>query len=272
MNKIYQGDNLQILPTLEKNNIDLIYIDPPFNTGKKQKIHNKEYNDNFENFEDFLLPRIEICLPLLKETGCLFVHLNYREVHYIKIALDKFLGRDHFINELIWCWDFGFRPKKKWPIKHDTILWYVKDPDNYTFNYEEMDRLPYMAPGLAGKEKVTRGKTPTDCWWNNQLVNKDPSVDTSLVGDVFWNTIVSTTGSERVGYPTQKPLGILNRIIKVHSNPGDTILDFFAGSGTTGISAALNNRNFILIDENPDAIEIIKKRLDTINCPYIINI
>jgi site-specific DNA-methyltransferase (adenine-specific) len=177
---------------------------------------------------------------VLKKNGSLFLHLDYREVHYIKIELDKIFGRECFMNEIIWAYDYGGRSKRKWSSKHDTILWYVKDPKNYTFNFDQIDRIPYMAPGLVGKEKAARGKTPTDCWWN---------------------TIVPTQGEERTGYPTQKPLGIINRIVHVHSNPGDTLLDFFAGSGSLGASAYQHNRNCILIDMNPQAIEIMTKRL-----------
>jgi site-specific DNA-methyltransferase (adenine-specific) len=144
------------------------------------------------------------------------------------------------MNDIVWAYDYGGRSKTRWSRKHDNILWYAKNPNDYIFNYEEMDRIPYMAPGLVGKEKAAKGKTPTDVWWH---------------------TIVPTNGKERTGYPTQKPLGILERIVKVHSNPGDTIIDFFAGSGTTGEAAAKNEREFVLVDSNPQAIEVMKKRL-----------
>jgi site-specific DNA-methyltransferase (adenine-specific) len=198
------------------------------------------YDDSFDDFLGFLLPRIEAALPLLTDDGSLMVHLDYREVHYAKVALDKLLGRDHFINEIIWAYDFGGRSKTFWSRKHDTILWYVKDPKNYVFNYDEIDRIPYLAPSLVGDEKAARGKTPTD---------------------VHWHTIVPTNGKERLNYPTQKPLGLLNRFIKVHSKPGDTVLDFFAGSGTTGQAAANNGREFILIDSSQDAMDVMTKRL-----------
>ena len=156
------------------------------------------------------------------------------------MLLDEVFGRDSFINEIVWAYDYGARSKSRWPAKHDNILWYAKDPDDYTFNYEDVDRIPYMAPGLVSPEKAARGKTPTDVWWH---------------------TIVPTNGKEKTGYPTQKPLGIMERIVRVHSNPGDVVLDFFAGSGTTGEAAAKLGRDFILVDNNPEAIRVMEKRL-----------
>jgi site-specific DNA-methyltransferase (adenine-specific) len=264
--RIVQGDNLQVLGTLPRELARLIYIDPPFNTGHRQsrdrmrvrateagarkgfagrryevdRIDSPVYEDEFDDYIPFLMSRIEAALPCLTTDGSLFVHLDYREVHYVKVALDRLLGRDHFRNEIIWAYDFGGRPKRWWPAKHDTILWYVRDPKNYVFQFDEMDRIPYMAPGLVGKEKAARGKTPTDVWWH---------------------TIVPTNGKEKTGYPTQKPLGVLERIVKVHSEPGDTVLDFFAGSGTTGEAAARHGRGFVLVDEHPDAIEVMRTRL-----------
>ena len=266
MKRIVQGDNLQVLATLPREHARLIYIDPPFNTGRKQsrqrmqvraaedgerkgfagrrydveRIDSPAYEDEYDEYVPFLLSRIEAALPCLTADGSLFVHLDYREVHYVKVALDRLFGRDCFRNEIIWAYDFGGRPKRWWPAKHDTLLWYVRDPKNYVFEFEEMDRIPYMAPGLVGKEKAARGKTPTDVWWH---------------------TIVPTNGKEKTGYPTQKPLGVLERIIKVHSESGDTVLDFFAGSGTTGEAAARLGRGFVLVDEHPEAIEIMRKRL-----------
>ncbi len=264
--KILEGDNLSLLGTLPREFARLIYIDPPFNTGRTQarermrvkasadgervgfggrryeleRIESPTYEDDFDDYIAFLITRIEASLPCLKPDGSLFVHLDYREAHYAKVALDRLLGRDRFRNEIIWAYDFGGRPKRWWPAKHDTIFWYVLDPQRYVFQFDEMDRIPYMAPGLVGKEKAARGKTPTDVWWH---------------------TIVPTTGKEKTGYPTQKPLGVLERIIKVHTEPGDTVLDFFAGSGTTGEAAARHDRGFVLIDENPEAIEVMSKRL-----------
>jgi len=198
------------------------------------------YADAFDDFMAFLIPRLEEAHRILKPKGSFFLHIDFREVHYCKVALDQIFGRECFQNEIIWAYDYGGRSKSKWSAKHDNILWYTRDPKRFTFNFDEMDRIPYMAPGLVGKEKAARGKTPTDVWWH---------------------TIVSPNGKEKNGYSTQKPLGVLDRIIKVHSNPGDLVLDFFAGSGTTGESAARNGREFLLVDENPEATQVMAKRL-----------
>ena len=265
MNIVYHGDNLPILKTLSDNTADLIYIDPPFNTGKIQgmdrikilesdkgdrvgfnnksyqsiAISSYQYRDMFDSYVDWLMERISESYRLLKANGSMFVHLDYREVHYVKVAMDLLFGRYNMMNEIIWSYDYGGRGKRTWPKKHDNILWYVKDVNNYTFNYDAIDRLPYMAPELVTAEKRERGKIPTDVWWN---------------------TIVPTNGKERTGYPSQKPLGIIDRIIKVHSNTGDIVLDFFAGSGTIGESANKYGRKFILIDENEQAIQVMKQR------------
>ena len=179
---------------------------------------------------------------MVKADGSLYFHIDYREAHYCKVLLDGIFGRQQFMNEIVWAYDYGARSKKRWSTKHDTLFWYTKNANSYTFQFEEMDRIPYMAPGLVGKEKAARGKTPTDVWWH---------------------TIVPTNGKERVGYPTQKPLGVLERILKVHTKPGDRILDFFAGSGTTGAAAQKLDRDCVLIDSNPEAIAIMKKRLSS---------
>jgi site-specific DNA-methyltransferase (adenine-specific) len=245
--------------------ISLIYIDPPFNTGRKQsrtqikilpsstgdrvgyqgkryqtvKMGSQEYEDEFEDYESFIQPRLEEAYRLLKLNGSLYFHIDYREVHYCKILLDKIFGRENFLNEIIWAYDYGARTRKKWPPKHDNILWYAKDYRNYIFNFEDVDRIAYMAPGLVGPEKAARGKFPTDTWWH---------------------TIVPTNGSEKTGYPTQKPVGVLRRIILASSNKGDTVLDFFAGSGTTGAVCLELNRKFILVDNNLQAMKVMEKR------------
>lgn len=266
-NRIVQADNLELLRSLSGQSVALIYIDPPFNTGRvqarsrlktvrddanpdrrgfkgqgyrTQKMGEQSFSDRFENFSDFIRVRLEEAYRVLHPRGSLFFHINYREVHYCKVELDRIFGRESFINEIIWAYDYGARSRSRWPAKHDNILWYAKDPEHYTFNFDAMDRIPYLAPSLVGAEKAKRGKTPTDVWWQ---------------------TIVSPTGKEKTGYPTQKPLPILERIVRVHSNPGDTVLDFFAGSGTTGEAAARLGRKFILCDNNPQAIEVMKKRL-----------
>jgi site-specific DNA-methyltransferase (adenine-specific) len=265
-NYLYQGDNLGVLKSIPDSSIQLIYIDPPFNTGRLQQRSKTttqrsesgkrigfkgqryetvkdtvlSYDDQFANYWEFLEPRLEQAFRVLKDSGTLYLHLDYREAHYAKVLLDALFGPECFLNEIIWSYDYGGKSKSRWPAKHDTILVYVKDPDNYYFDSESVDREPYMAPGLVTPEKVAKGKLPTDVWWH---------------------TIVSPTGKEKTGYPTQKPIGILRRIIQASSKQGDTVLDFFAGSGTTGFVANDLGRKFILIDQNPESIEVIKERL-----------
>ena len=266
-NTVVYADNLDYLRSMPDDVVDLIYIDPPFNTGKTQaresirtvrddqsgdrtgfqgrryrteRLGSSAFGDQFDDYLAFLEPRLVEAKRVLKPNGSFFLHVDYREVHYCKVLLDEIFGRDSFINEIVWAYDYGARSKSRWSAKHDNILWYVKDPSNFTFNHDEMDRIPYMAPGLVGPEKAARGKTPTDVWWH---------------------TIVATNGKEKTGYATQKPLGILERIIKIHSNPNDLVLDFFAGSGTTGEAAAKHGRRFIMVDNSPEAIRVMADRL-----------
>ena len=267
---IHSGDNLDVMREFEDASFDLIYIDPPFNTGRTQsrkrlrtirdgdgdrtgfqgkryrtiELGSSAFADLFDDYQAFLEPRLREAYRLLSPTGSFFLHIDYREVHYCKILLDGIFGRPSFINEIIWAYDYGARSKRRWSAKHDNILWYAKDPGEYTYRYDDIDRIPYMAPGLVGPEKAARGKTPTDTWWH---------------------TIVSPNGKEKNGYPTQKPLAILNRIVKVHSDPGNRILDFFAGSGTTGEAAVRNGRDAVLVDNNPEAIRVMEKRLAFVN-------
>ena len=265
-NLVIHGDNLDLIRTLPDESFQLIYLDPPFNTGKKQTRMNvsslrhtggsrvgfrgssytnvrktvSTFNDDFEDYWAFLEPRLEEAWRLLALTGTLYLHLDYRESHYAKVLLDALFGRDCFLNEIIWAYDYGARTKSKWPAKHDNILVYVKDPKRYHFNSAEVDREPYMAPTLVSAENAANGKLPTDVWWH---------------------TIVSPTGREKTGYATQKPEGVLRRIVQASSNPGDWVLDFFAGSGTLGAVAAKLGRRFVLIDNNAEAISVMAKRL-----------
>jgi len=254
------SDNLAYLKTMPSESVDLIYIDPPFNTGRRQerkRFHTEErerieedtygYEDSFDDLPAFLEPRIREAYRILKPNGSLFFHLDYREIHYCKVMLDRVFGRECFINEIIWAYDYGARSKNRWSAKHDNILWYAKNPKSYTFNYDDMDRIPYMAPELVGPEKAARGKTPTDVWWH---------------------TIVSPNSKEKTGYATQKPRGVLDRIVKIHSKKGDLLLDFFAGSGTFGESAYALGRRCILIDNNRDAIAVMKRRFDGLKVTY----
>ncbi len=203
-------------------------------------IASSQYIDRFDDFAEFLRPRLVEAKRILTADGSLFLHIDYREVHYVKVMLDGLFGRTSFINEIIWSYDYGGKPRTRWAAKHDNILWYAKDPEHYVFHHDAIDRIPYMAPDLVGPEKAARGKVPTDVWWM---------------------TIVPTNSKEKTGYPTQKPLKLLDRIVRVHSDENDTVLDFFAGSGTAGEAAARNNRQFILVDANRDAMETMKTRL-----------
>lgn len=269
MRRVIFGDNLAVLADFPDSSVDLVYIDPPFNTGRTQartqlrtvrsdngdrvgfkgaryetvKIARRSFADSFDDFLAFIEPRLTEAYRVLSPTGSMYFHIDYREVHYCKILLDQIFGRDCFLNEIIWAYDYGARTNKRWPAKHDNILVYVKNPADYVFNSDDVDREPYMAPGLVGPEKAARGKLPTDVWWH---------------------TIVSPTGHEKTGYPTQKPLGVLRRILTASSNPGDVVLDFFAGSGTTGAAAAELGRGFILIDNNEEALVAMAKRFSNL--------
>ncbi len=267
MRWIVQGENLDVLRALPDARVALCYVDPPFNTGRTRKytrlrtrrhpgggdrtgfagqryesevVGVSQFEDRFDDLPAYLEPRLREARRVLRPDGSLFVHLDPRESHYVKVLLDGTFGRASFVNEIVWAYDYGARTKRRWPAKHDTILWYAKDPASYVFDYGAMDRMPYAAPGLVGPEKAARGKTPTDVWWQ---------------------TIVPTNGRERTGYATQKPLAILSRIVAVHSRPGDLVLDFFAGSGTTGEAAARLDRDFLLVDSNPEAVRVMQKRL-----------
>ena len=265
--QIIQGDNLRVLPELADGSFALIYIDPPFNTGRRQrrvrlrtvrdaeggdrtgfgghryrsvKLGSSSFADRYDDYLAFLEPRLREAHRLLRGDGSFFLHVDYREVHYCKVLLDQIFGRDAFVNEIIWAYDYGARSRKRWSPKHDNLLWYAKDPGRYVYHYDAIDRIPYLAPELVGPEKAARGKTPTDVWWH---------------------TIVSPNGREKTGYSTQKPLAVLERIVLVHSSEGDRVLDFFAGSGTLGEAAARNGRDFVLVDDSPEAIEVMAKRL-----------
>ena len=295
---IIQGDNLDVARTLPSASFTLVYLDPPFNTGRMQErqvvtarrtfttpqesadqasettdssesgevvrsyergpeqrevrhgFHGHEYervrgmlrtyDDRFDDYGAFLMPRLEEAWRLLADDGTLYLHLDYREAHYAKVMLDAVFGRDSFLNELIWAYDYGAKSRRRWPTKHDTILVYVKTPGGHVFNSDDIDREPYMAPGLVTAEKAARGKLPTDVWWH---------------------TIVPTTGREKTGYPTQKPEGILRRIVQASSRPGDRVLDLFAGSGTIGAVASALGRDAVLVDESPEAIRVMRERM-----------
>jgi site-specific DNA-methyltransferase (adenine-specific) len=264
--EIILGDNLEVLPRFEDETFQLIYIDPPFNTGRAQTrktlqtvpdetgdrvgfqgrrfktrlLAESSYGDVFEDYLAFLKPRLDHAHRLLAESGTLYFHIDYREAHYCKLLLDEIFGRESFLNEIVWAYDYGARSKSRWPSKHDTILVYVKNPKAYHFDAEAVDREPYMAPGLVTAEKAAKGKLPTDVWWH---------------------TIVPTNGREKTGYPTQKPEGIVRRMVQASTREGDWCLDFFAGSGTLGAAAAKLGRRFVLIDSSPEAYDVMLQRL-----------
>lgn len=275
-NLVVLGDNLAAAAALPDGAFTLVYLDPPFNTGRSQTRQSTtsvrsasgvtagtvigfqgrryerirgdlmSYDDEFEDYWSFLEPRLAEAWRLLADDGTLYLHLDYREAHYAKVLIDALFGRECFLNEIIWAYDYGGKSKRRWPTKHDTILVYVKNPRGYFFDSDAVDREPYMAPGLVTPEKAARGKLPTDVWWH---------------------TIVSPTGKEKTGYPTQKPEGVLRRIVQASSREGDWVLDLFAGSGTTGAVAAALGRRFVLVDASADAVAVIRERLDAANVP-----
>jgi len=264
--EIVLGDNLEVMQSLPDGAFRMIYLDPPFNTGRartarrlrtvaasdgdrtgfggrryrSELLERSSYRDHFDDYLGFLEPRLREARRLLDPEGTLYLHLDYREAHYVKLLCDEIFGRDCFLNELVWAYDYGAKPRRRWPAKHDTILVYVRDPDGYWFDAEAVEREPYMAPGLVTPEKAARGKLPTDVWWH---------------------TIVPTSGRERTGYPTQKPEGLLRRMVLASSRPGDRVADFFAGSGTLGAVAAATGRRYVLVDANPEAVAIMERRL-----------
>ncbi|MCY3507281.1 MAG: site-specific DNA-methyltransferase [Chloroflexi bacterium] len=264
---VHCADGVEVARGLADESVDLVYLDPPFNTGKRQerrrlrtrraeegggdrtgfggrryetvRLGSTSFDDAFDNYLGFLEPFLVESRRLLKASGSLYLHLDYREAHYAKVLLDEIFGRECFVNEIIWAYDYGGRTKKRWPAKHDTILFYAKDPERNLFNADEVERIPYMAPGLVGAEKAARGKLPTDVWWH---------------------TIVSPTGKEKLGYPTQKPLGVLKRIVSASSPPGGLVVDLVAGSGTAGAAALELGRRFVLADKSEEAFAVMRKR------------
>lgn len=263
---IVQGEALEVLQSLPDGCAGLVYVDPPFNTGGARKAvktsatadptasrlgfagrhyrverqDGARYGDRFDDYIGWLRPRLEETRRILAPQGSLYFHIDPRESHYCKVLLDDIFGRECFLNEIVWAYDYGARTTRRWPAKHDVILVYVKEPRTYHFDASEVAREPYMAPRLQTPERAARGKLPTDVWWH---------------------TIVPTSSRERTGYPTQKPLGIVRRIVAASSRPGDLVVDWCAGSGTTGAAAAESGRRFLLVDDQPAAVEVMRQRL-----------
>jgi site-specific DNA-methyltransferase (adenine-specific) len=265
--QVLLGDNLDLMPGFDDGSFQLVYADPPFNTGRRQRrltlateasdegdrtgfggrryatrvVGESSFADRYDDYLGFLEPRLREIRRVLAPEGTLYLHLDYREAHYAKVLLDELFGRECFLNEIVWAYDYGARPKRRWPAKHDTILVYVRDPERYWFDAEAVEREPYMAPGLVTAEKAARGKLPTDVWWH---------------------TIVSPTGKEKTGYPTQKPEGIVRRLVQASTREGDWCLDPFAGSGTLGAVCAGLGRRYVLIDSSPEAAAVMTARLE----------
>ena len=266
---IHLGDNLEVLASFADGHFQMVYADPPFNTGSVQTrrvlrtastgeggagdrvgfggrsysselLYSSSYRDSFDDYLGFLFPRLVEVRRVLAVSGTLYLHIDYREAHYVKLLLDEVFGRENFRNEIIWAYDYGARSKRRWSPKHDTILVYARDEASCYFDASAVDREPYMAPGLVTPEKAARGKLPTDTWWH---------------------TIVPTNGSEKTGYPTQKPEAVVRRIVAASSRPDGWCLDFFAGSGTLGAVARSLGRHYVLIDSNPEAVEVMRRRL-----------
>jgi len=248
VNEIHYGDALEVMRSMDDESVDLVYVDPPFNTGNVQRsrrrkadevISDMSYGDTFEDHEGFLREHLVQLKRLLRPSGTLYLHLDRRSVHKARGVCDEVFGEDNFLNEVIWAYDFGGRGKRCWPNKHDNILVYVKEQGNHIFNWDDIDRIPYMAPALQTPERVAAGKVPTDVWWMS---------------------IVGTQSKERTGYPTQKPVALVERVICASAPERGIVLDCFAGSGTTGDAAHRVDRNFILIDKNEEAIDVMEKR------------
>lgn len=262
---VYCAENRTLLARLADawaGRFQLIYLDPPFGTGKvyAARIGGERcrparavdaYRDDlaFDAYLRWLGDRLALMRDLLHETGTLYVHLDWHAVHYVKVALDRLFGRQRFLNELIWCYHGPSPIRSAFKRKHDTILVYTRSAD-YFFDADAV-RVPYdpttvktfaSSPkaGFGKTPDLARGKVPED-WW--------------------YFPVVARVHTERVGYETQKPTALLDRIIKASSRPGDLVGDFFAGSGTTGVVAARLGRNVALVDRNPVAVEKTLLRL-----------
>ncbi len=264
--EVVEADNLEVLRTLPDACVGLAYADPPFATGGSRRlasirtgqgdgtrtgfggrtyryevVSDMAWSDDLplDRHLEALHARLVEVHRVLAPDGSLYLHVDWRTAHHVRLLLDEVFGPERFLNELVWAYDYGGRSRDRWPRKHDTILWYAKG-DAWVFERDAIDRIPYLAPGLVGPEKAARGKLPTDVWWL---------------------TIVPPGSRERTGYPTQKPVRLLERIVAASSRAGDLVLDPYAGSGTTGVAAARLGRRWLLIDRNPDAVRIAKARL-----------
>lgn len=234
---IIEGDSLVKMKSLATGSFDFIYVDPPFVTEKDRG----DFDDRWGSvllWSDWFEPFVKESYRLLSDTGSIVVHLDYRAIHYARVLMDQTFGYDNMLNEIIWCYASGGVSKRWLARKHDNLIWYVKDTKDYTFNVQ---REPYATPNVEGRKGFHDEGRMLNDWWRMSFL--------------------STTASERVGYDSQKPEALLERLLTVFTNPGDNVLDFMAGSGTTGAAASSLGRKATLIDKNPNAIKKMKERI-----------
>jgi len=255
MNAVHHREAMSLLLDTPDDSVDLIYVDPPFGTGARQSLHGMSYEDDEEDYEEWLFVHVSRMWHVLKQTGTLYLHLDWREICSARHACNYKFGKENFLGEIIWSYNYGGRGKHFFAAKHDNILAFAKKKGDHVFNYDDVDRIPYKAPEMQyvgrtkeeAEKRIARGQVPTDVW------------DLSIVG---------TNSKERTGYPTQKPLKLVERIVVASSPPGGTVLDVFAGSGTTGMAAHKHGRNFILSDTNPQAIAVMQERFKGIEVDW----
>ena len=267
MNKLHIGDNLEIMKSMGYNTIDLIYLDPPFNSNKFYSSKGFSFNDRWkeDDYLTFMRQRLIIMRRLLKETGSIYLHCDPTASHYLKIMMDEIFGIKNFRNEIVWCYKGPSPIKNRFPKKHDIVFYYTKT-DKRVFNCDVV-RVPYT----ESKEKAMKRWAHT----KSGIFTKDNfSERENKIKDLFerggkiiedWWSDIGAGGhipkNELVGYPTQKPKKLLERIIKASSNEGDIVMDPFCGSGTTCVVAKQLNRQYIGIDLSDKAIELTKQRM-----------
>jgi DNA modification methylase len=262
--RIARADALDEAGRWSTASIDAIYIDPPFGTGTVRQGRGHKYTDRADDPDTFvawLAPLLDEAKRVLAPSGSLFVHLDYRAVHYVKVALDRCFGRERFVNELVWCYAVGGKSRRGFGRKHDTILWYARGAD-WAF-YPDAVRVPRRGgshmrvvtgdDGVAVQEKTDRktgrvyrypvpaGKVPEDWWADIETLNH--------------------SDRERTGWPSQKPERLVERILRAVTVPGDRVADWFAGSGTTAAVAQRLARRFVVCDREEAAVAVCRARL-----------
>lgn len=271
--EILQGDNLILMQQLIDAGVevDLVYIDPPYGIKVDEKFGMLAWKDVFEpknrvdeiiniellcskgecNYLRWLYPRLVLLKELLSERGSIYLHIDWHAGHYVKLIMDDIFGKENFRNEIVWCYRQGGRSQSNYSQKHDTIYWYSKSNSQWVFNGDSV-RVPYEGTGgyqTSGKGVVINGKV----YKPNEL---------GKIPEDWWDIpAIPPMSMERIGYATQKPEALLERIIKGSSNEDSIVLDVFGGSGTTAAVAERLGRRWIIIDNNPEAIEIITKRI-----------